>query len=88
MSDETRFPCMQCGACCRHIDRIPSLADFDPGTGVCIHLHGNLCDIYDTRPLVCRVDAMYDNYFHSFYTREEYYQLNLKGCASLQTLPK
>lgn len=53
------FSCSQCGECCRHINLVPALAAFDTGTGVCKYLAGNLCSIYDTRPLICRVDAMY-----------------------------
>lgn len=82
-ADPTPFPCLQCGECCRHIDRIPQLAQFDGGDGVCIHLKGNLCEIYADRPDICSVDRMYALYFHQFYTREKFYQLNLQGCKKV-----
>lgn len=77
------FPCAQCGECCRHIDLIPLLAHFDRGDGVCIHLNGNLCDIYEYRPEICRVDAMYERCFSEKYTKEEFYELNLQVCQTL-----
>ena len=36
------FPCERCGACCRAVK--------------CDKLVMNRCTIYDTRPLICRVD--------------------------------
>jgi len=83
MQRPEKFPCAQCGACCRHIDLIPQLAGFDRGDGVCIHLCGNLCRIYEDRPEICRVDAMYEKYFSGLYTRDAFYQLNLDVCRAL-----
>lgn len=77
------FPCAQCGECCRHINLIPLLAPFDQGDGVCIHLRGNLCNIYEDRPEICRVDTMYERYFSEKYTKEEFYELNLRVCKAL-----
>lgn len=57
------FPCSKCGECCRHINLIPQLSEFDRGDGICIHLSGNLCDIYEQRPEICRVDVMYQKYY-------------------------
>lgn len=55
------WTCTQCGACCRalklgvlagDVSALPVAAD-----GVCEHLdrETNLCRIYDTRPICCRV---------------------------------
>lgn len=79
-----RFPCSQCGECCRHIDLIPLLAPFDRGDGVCVHLRGDLCAIYEDRPEICCVDTMYERYFSEAYTREGFYRLNLRVCQALQ----
>lgn len=79
-----RFPCTQCGECCRHVDRLAQLADFDRGDGVCIHLVGNLCDIYASRPEICCVDRMYERYFASMCSRQEFYRINLAACKQLQ----
>lgn len=79
-----KFPCAQCGECCRHIDLIPQLAQFDRGDGVCIHLCGDLCDIYNNRPEICCVDLMYEKHFSKFYSKEEYYRLNSEVCRELR----
>lgn len=57
------FPCSRCGACCRSIGAIPALADLDRGDGACVHLVGEPgsehgCEIYETRPALCRVDQL------------------------------
>ena len=47
------FECDKCGICCKHIDSIPQLKDFDSGNGRCIHLlDNNLCEIYFERILI------------------------------------
>lgn len=86
MHEEIIFQCSQCGECCRHIDRIPQLAALDSGNGVCIHLNGYLCDIYSSRPEVCQVDAMYDKYYSTYYTREEFYRLNEEACKQIKAM--
>ena len=85
MSGNVSFKCCACGECCRHIGHIVQLHDFDNGNGVCIHLNGNLCDIYENRPEICRVDAMYEKYFSSIYSREEFYEINKKACDQMQS---
>lgn len=77
------FPCFQCGECCRHINLIPQLAQFDRGDGICIHLAGNLCDIYEERPEICRVDVMYKKYYSKKYSRKAFYQLNIDICRKI-----
>lgn len=72
-----------CGECCRNIGSVPQLAAFDNGHGQCIHLKGNLCGIYATRPDICNVDTMYEKYFKSKYSREEFYDMNMKVCKLL-----
>ena len=58
------FECDKCGICCKHIDSIPQLKDFDSGNGRCIHLlDNNLCEIYFERPDICNVERMYEIYF-------------------------
>ncbi len=84
MQPSEKFLCSQCGECCRHIDLIPQLAEFDRGDGICIHLSGNLCNIYENRPEICGVDVMYKKYFSALYSREFFYQLNMDVCKELQ----
>lgn len=78
------FFCDQCGECCRHVDRVPQLAAFDLGNGTCQYLVNNLCSVYETRPDICRVDAMYEKFFSRVYTREEYDRLNTEACYELK----
>ena len=78
------FSCTKCGECCRHIDKVPQLAAFDIGNGVCRYLKDNLCTIYNVRPEICRVDFMYDKYFSKHLSKEEYYALNEKACRELK----
>lgn len=41
------FNCNKCGLCCKNIDKIPELKEFNLGNGVCKHLtNENLCNIY------------------------------------------
>lgn len=77
------FDCSMCGECCRHIDLIPDLAEFDDGTGVCKYLHGNLCSIYENRPDICNVDTMYDKVYHAQFSKEEFYKINQDACKEI-----
>lgn len=81
---QLNFPCNKCGQCCKHIDRIPQLSDFDNGDGVCIHLENNLCSIYEHRPEICNVKVMYEKYYTQFYSQEEFYRANIIICEKLQ----
>ena len=53
------------------------------GDGICIYLKGNLCSIYQSRPLICRIDDAYDVFFKEKMTLEEYYKLNKEACENL-----
>ena len=48
------FNCIQCAACCKTAWLFDE--SFDRGDGVCKHLRGNLCSIYESRPDWCRID--------------------------------
>lgn len=45
------FECDKCGECCRHLKDILIYAELDRGDGICRYLKGNLCSIYEERPL-------------------------------------
>ena len=81
-----KFFCDKCGLCCRHIKGIKELEGFDKGNGVCKYLDEktNLCEIYENRPLICRVDDMYHKYFNKIYSKQEYYKLNYNACKKLK----
>lgn len=81
-----KFKCDCCGLCCRHIDRVPQLKNFDLGGGLCKFLdtEKNLCKIYKNRPDLCNVEVGYKKYFADQYTEEEYLQLNYEVCEQLK----
>jgi hypothetical protein len=78
------FICDKCGECCRHLERSDVYSDLNRGDGVCIYLTGDLCSIYEQRPLLCRVDECYEAFFGGRYTREEYEKLNYDSCNLLK----
>ncbi len=78
------FQCEKCGACCRNLDKSPLYESLNRGDGVCRYLNGNLCSIYDQRPVLCRVDECYEYYFKNIMSREDYYELNCKICVELR----
>ena len=83
MPDRIKFSCDQCGLCCRLISKIPQLAAFDRGDGVCIHLRGTLCDIYEQRPDICNVEKMY-NAFSEQMSYSEYIEMMQKSCKLIK----
>ncbi len=80
------FNCDMCGKCCQNLRLSPLYAELDDGTGKCRYLEGNLCSIYETRPLLCRIDESYDAFFKGKMTKDEYYRLNYEACEKLKKL--
>lgn len=79
-----KFPCKKCGLCCRSIGDVPQLADFNDGTGVCIHLtNDNQCDIYNERPIWCNVEKLYELAFKDKISEETWIEANTKICNQL-----
>lgn len=79
------FLCDKCGQCCRHVDLSSVYHELDRGDGVCRYLKGNLCSIYETRPVLCRIDESYEIFFKEKMSKEEYYRLNYAACNKLKT---
>lgn len=80
------FKCDMCGECCRNLSFSEIYSDLDDGTGKCRYLVGNKCSIYNDRPLKCRIDDCYEEYFSGQMTKEEYYRLNHEICDKLKHL--
>lgn len=78
------FQCEKCGVCCRSLGLSPLYSALDRGDGVCRHLCGNLCSIYENRPLLCRVDESYEVFFKGQVSREDYEKLNHEACHKLK----
>lgn len=80
------FRCDCCGCCCRNLDKSELYSALDRGDGTCRYLSGNMCSIYEARPLFCRVDECYEQFFKQEMSREKYYQLNEMECRRLKEL--
>ncbi|WP_033753363.1 YkgJ family cysteine cluster protein [Helicobacter pylori] len=80
-----RFPCTSCGLCCKNITGIVDLIEFDTGNGVCkfLDLETNGCKIYESRPLICRIDEAHKKLFPHI-PRKEFYAKNAEICNALQ----
>ena len=78
------FECDACGHCCRNLNNSPIYSELDRGDGTCKYLIGDLCSIYENRPLICRVDESYEKFFKDVMSLEEYYKLNCEACIRLK----
>lgn len=86
---DRKFDCSKCGLCCRSLGRNPMFRELgmDPGDGVCKFLdqETNLCTIYEDRPLICRVDDLYDELqLSKKMTKSEWHKMNSDICKKLQ----
>jgi Fe-S-cluster containining protein len=79
------FPCNGCGKCCRLVDRSRETAWLDRGDGTCRHFDESTlrCAIYETRPLVCRVQEYHSQHLARRISWTEFVKINLEICASL-----
>ena len=79
------FPCNSCGKCCSNVHLAEETASLDRGDGICRHLdtQTRMCQVYDSRPDICRVELQYRVKYASTYTWEYFVELNLKICESL-----
>ncbi|CZE48762.1 YkgJ family cysteine cluster protein [Campylobacter geochelonis] len=84
------FSCDCCGICCRYIKGIEELKEFDNGDGICINLDKdkNLCQIYSSRPSICRIDEMYKVKYHRYFSKDEFYKINEESCKKLKEIYK
>lgn len=69
------------------------LSEFDRGDGTCKYYDDDtkLCTIYEDRPLICRIDDMFDEIpevKEQFGTKLNYYQINHKICEKLKKMDK
>ena len=70
--------------CCRSVGHLPELSSVN---GVCDQLdtQTNRCKIYDSRPLICRVDDFWEQNLQNIISKEEWYSENEKACKFLLT---
>lgn len=76
------FNCSKCGKCCQHVADVKQLKSVD---GVCVNYNPStkLCNIYEDRPAICRVDDGYSTYFKDKVGYEEYIKMNYDACKNL-----
>lgn len=79
------FPCTKCGACCMRAGFLLEIVKLGYAKygGPCKYLTPNMeCAIYETRPLVCRIN---DNKPKGV-TRKAWYRSNEDACNKLHLL--
>lgn len=78
----TKFPCTACGKCCRRVNLSEQTSFLDRGDGACQYFNEqtSLCNIYENRPLVCRVEDYYKTYLSHLYEWDEFVKINLDIC--------
>ena len=88
--EDTKFDCTGCGACCRRVgDALEQLNEYDfpyktKEDGSCEMLdENNKCKVYNNRPEVCSVEAMFKK-LHSdtLKTRKEIFLQEAEICNS------
>lgn len=79
-----KFNCDKCGLCCKNLKKNPIYSALDRGDGVCKYLEGNLCSIYENRPILCNIDKSYELYFKEEISREMFYNINYEACRELK----
>lgn len=79
------FPCNSCGKCCRRVNLSGLTNYLDRGDGVCRNFNevSNLCNIYNDRPLICRVEDYYKTYLSDQIGWDEFVKINLDICDKL-----
>ena len=85
LQSDVSFPCTACGKCCRKVGYSHQTKFLDRGDSVCMHLNedNNLCNIYDTRPIVCRVYDYHQQYLSDKISWSDFIQINTKICLKL-----
>lgn len=78
------YDCEMCGACCRNLKYSEIYAELDRGDGICKYLEDNKCQIYDERPIICRVDECYSLFFKGIMAKEDFYAENKRICKILR----
>lgn len=82
------FPCYRRGACCRYVYLSNQTKFLDRGDGTCRHYAEDLksCQIYDTRPDICRVDLQYIHQYQTQYDWNTFVAINIEACRYLESL--
>lgn len=52
--------------------------------GSCSQLNGDICKVYQTRPLICNTDKMWEKYWSKVMDRETWYKQTKLSCDKLR----
>lgn len=96
---QSKFPCHSCGACCMMVgdllknednvnpDYLDLVRDFPykaDESGWCEKLGDDLkCSIYETRPLLCRIEEVWRIKFSGERTKSDYFSETAMACKRL-----
>ena len=85
LEEISAFPCNSCGKCCRRVNLSELTTHLDRGDGVCKNFieESNLCNIYNDRPLICRVEDYYKTYLVEQIEWDDFVKINLEICEKL-----
>ncbi|MBH2029245.1 MAG: YkgJ family cysteine cluster protein [Moraxellaceae bacterium] len=80
-----KFPCTACGKCCRKVGFSSQTQFLDRGDSVCRYFNEktNLCNIYEDRPIVCRIQDYYKTYLSSQIGWIDFIEINQEICKKL-----
>ncbi|EKB13683.1 TPA: YkgJ family cysteine cluster protein [Aeromonas veronii] len=84
------FKCDGCGHCCENLQRNEVMQDMHSGDGIC-HFFNKVsrkCNIYENRPLVCRVDDYFRLHMVGSMSKSEYYKANIHYCDLIKKINK
>jgi len=96
MTSKVKFSkyCVKCGLCCKCLDTIKGsifssiINKLDSGDGSCIYLKGNLCSIYDSRPVVCNAESLYKTHLSSIISKNEFFDYVIEKCEEIRGVRK
>ncbi len=82
------FACSKCGLCCKSIGVNEVYRELDRGDGVCknFDVKTNLCKIYESRPLICRVEEYYVENLSDSILKSDWFLMNEQSCIALKTI--
>lgn len=80
------FPCTSCGQCCKNVHLSEHTNYLNRGDGICRHFDDErlLCNIYEKRPLICRIEDYHEKYLSHLYDWDGFVKLNLEVCEQLK----
>ena len=83
---DLHFQCDMCGLCCQRVGLSNVYKHLDRGDHVCRYYEDDThrCGIYDERPIICNVEAFYENHMKEKMSKEKFFELNYSVCENLK----